>query len=117
MIWWFAGSARLGSRALEIITAPGTELYVSAASWWELSIKKALGRLDFDLAKARLILTKNEIKPLPVTLDHADATIALPFHHGDPFDRMLIAQAKIENLNLLTRDKQLKAYGADVLCV
>lgn len=107
----------MGKQALQLINSSEAELYVSAASWWELSIKKAMGRLDFDLAAARQILTKNEIKALAVTLDHADAAAILPAHHGDPFDRMLIAQAKVEDLSLLTRDRRLEDYGEIVLCV
>lgn len=117
MVWWFAGSKRLGKQALRIINSSEAELYVSAASWWELSIKKALGRLDFDLAAARQILARNEIKALAVTLDHADTAALLPAHHGDPFDRMLVAQAKVEDLSLLTRDRHLENYGEVVLCV
>ncbi len=117
MVWWFAGSRRLGKQALDIITAADSELHVSAATWWELSIKKALGQIDFDPAIARAILAKNEIRPLAITLDHADAAAALPARHRDPFDRMLVAQAKVEALNLLTRDRQLKQYGEGILCV
>ncbi|HEX3673273.1 MAG TPA: type II toxin-antitoxin system VapC family toxin [Rhizomicrobium sp.] len=114
LLWWFAGSQKLGRAAERIITAPESQLVVSAASWWELGIKKALGRLDVDWAAARAILQKNEISILAVTFDHADAAADLPAHHGDPFDRMLVAQATVEGLKLLTRDKQLKAYGSVV---
>lgn len=117
MVWWFAGSKRLGKEAAHVINSSEAELYVSAASWWELSIKKALGRLDFDLVAARQLLAKNEIKALAVTLDHADIAATLPAHHGDPFDRMLVAQAKVERLILLTRDRHLESYGEIVLCV
>ncbi|HEY3776997.1 MAG TPA: type II toxin-antitoxin system VapC family toxin [Rhizomicrobium sp.] len=116
-VWWFAGSKRLGNEARRIITTPDVELFFSAASWWELAIKAALGRLDFDLVRARQILQKNEIAMLAVTFDHGDRAAALAEHHKDPFDRMLVAQAMFENLRLLTRDTQLKAYGPSVLCV
>ncbi|HEY5237310.1 MAG TPA: type II toxin-antitoxin system VapC family toxin [Rhizomicrobium sp.] len=117
LLWWFAGSRELGKRAREAIDEPDVELFVSAASWWELSIKHALGKLDVDWAAARTILRKNEISLLNVTFDHADMAASLPAHHSDPFDRMLVAQAQFEGLQLLTRDKRLKSYGATVLCV
>ena len=107
----------MGSEARSIITAPDAELFFSAASWWELAIKNALGRLKFDMARARQILSKNEIALLAVTFDHGDRAATLADHHRDPFDRMLVAQAMFENLTLLTRDAQLKAYGSHVLCV
>lgn len=117
IIWWLAGSRRLGERTRKVLMGPGTELYVSSASWWELSIKRAHGRLDFDMAAARATLQRNSIVTIPITLDHAEKLTELPKHHGDPFDRMLVAQALFENLTLLTRDKTLEAYGSSVLCV
>lgn len=117
LLWWFAGSRRLGRRALALITARDAELFVSAASWWELAIKKSLNRLDLDWAAAREILQKNEIGALSVTFDHADRAAALPNFHGDPFDRMLVAQAVSEGMRLLTRDKKLRKYGDAVLYV
>ena len=88
---------------------------MSAASWWELGIKKSLGRLDVDWPLVRAILQRNRIAMLNVTFDHADAAAGLPLHHGDPFDRMLVAQASFEGLTLLTRDEKLEAYGPAVL--
>ncbi len=116
MIWWLDGSPRLGSAARKVITSGTPEIHFSAASWWELSIKKALGRLNIDLAALRVVMQRNAIHLLDVRFDHADAAASLPPHHGDPFDRMLVAQAGIEGLRLLTRDRHLEAYGAAVLC-
>ena len=117
VVWWLVGSRRLGEKGRKFITAPGTELYVSAASWWELSIKRAHGRLNFDMIAARAILQKNSIGTIPVSMDHAEEAATLPHHHGDPFDRMLVAQASFEKLKLLTRDKKLEEYGSMVLHV
>ena len=117
LLWWFAGSKRLGNNALRLITARDTDLVVSAASWWELAIKKSLKRLDVDWAAAREILQKNGIGTLPVTFDHADRAAILPNYHHDPFDRMLVAQAMSEGMKLLTRDKKLRQYGDVVLYV
>jgi PIN domain nuclease of toxin-antitoxin system len=117
LLWWLAGSRKLGSKALRHLTQADAKLFVSAASWWELGVKKSLGRLDVDWPHTRVILQRNQIVTLDVTFDHADAAADLPFHHGDPFDRMLVAQATVEGFVLLTRDKRLKAYGPSVLCV
>lgn len=117
LVWWLEGSRKLGERALSHLTAADAELSVSAASWWEIGIKCALGRMAFDWRTGREILARNRIKYLNVTFDHAEAAAGLPPHHGDPFDRMLVAQASYEGLKLLTRDKKLKVYGSPVLCV
>ena len=117
LIWWPAGSPRLGRRAKHLISDEATELLVSAASWWELAIKKSLGRLQIDLGNAASEFKARGVVTLPVTLAHAQAVVDLAPLHGDPFDRMLVAQAAVEGLMLLTRDKRLAAYGAMVLCV
>lgn len=116
MIWWLDGSPRLGAGARRAITAAGSDIYFSVASWWEMSIKRSLGRLNIDPAILRATIARNAIQILDVRVDHAEAVAILPPHHGDPFDRMLVAQAEIEGLLLLTRDKRLKAYGAAVMC-
>ena len=117
LLWWPTGSPRLGQKARAHILADDAELFMSAASWWELGIKRALGRLDIDLSVARQGLEARGVSVLPVTIDHAEAAAALPVFHRDPFDHMLVAQAMSEGCNLLTRDKQLKRYGPTVLCV
>jgi PIN domain nuclease of toxin-antitoxin system len=117
LVWWPAGSPRLGVRARDLIMAHDTDLFVSAASWWELALKRAAGRLDVDLAAARRAFEKRGVLMLPITLDHAEAAAALPGLHSDPFDRMLVAQASAEDLVLLTRDKGLARYGSMVLAL
>jgi PIN domain nuclease of toxin-antitoxin system len=117
VIWWATGSRLLGAKAREIIAANDAELIISAATWWELAIKRAIGRLDIDFKEARRDLEKREVKMLPVSFDHAEAAAGLPLLHRDPFDRMLVAQAAAEQLILLTRDKQLAGYGPMVLLV
>lgn len=97
--------------------ASDSELFMSAASWWELAIKKALGRLRVDLTATREAMAQRGVAGLPVTLQHAEKAAALNRFHGDPFDHMLVAQAIDEDLMLLTRDSHLKAYGSHVLCV
>jgi PIN domain nuclease of toxin-antitoxin system len=117
ILWWSAGDKRLGARATSILTADDNDFFLSAASWWELGLKSAAGRLRFDTTTLRAELRKKGVMELAVTLDHADAARNLPAHHTDPFDHMLVAQASVEGLVLLTRDKKLKAYGSTVLCV
>lgn len=117
LLWWPAGDRRLGARAASILATSGNDFYVSAASWWELGLKSAAGRLRLDMQTLRVELRGRSILELPVTSDHADAARNLFAHHTDPFDHMLVAQASYEGLVLLTRDKRLKAYGSTVLCV
>ncbi len=117
LLWWADGAPQLGVRAKNLLVADDTRLFVSAANWWELSIKKANGRLNVDLAGLGQELAIRKVDLIDITFAHADAAANLPPYHGDPFDRMLVAQAGIEGLRLLTRDKQLKAYGPVVLHV
>jgi PIN domain nuclease of toxin-antitoxin system len=115
LLWWSIGSPRLGAEALDLIMAHDTQLFVSAASWWELAIKRAAGRLDIDLAGTRLALEAREVATLAISFDDAEAAAALPVFHNDPFDRMLVAQCFVNELFLLTRDKELARYGPRVL--
>jgi PIN domain nuclease of toxin-antitoxin system len=97
--------------------AADAELFVSAASWWELAIKVRAGRIDVDLAKMRAALEHRKVQELVVTFAHAEAAASLPPLHGDPFDRMMVAQAFLEKLTLMTRDRELARYGSMVLAV
>ena len=91
-------------------------VFLSAASAWEIRIKKKLGKLklpaEFDAA-----VDGREFQWLPISRVHANATAKLPMHHRDPFDRMLIAQAQCEGLTLLTVDERLSAYGRNILWI
>jgi PIN domain nuclease of toxin-antitoxin system len=115
ILWWATGDKKLGARASELIV--DCDLFMSAANWWELALKRTLGRLNVDLMQTRRALEERNVSILSVTVEHAEAAAALPALHGDPFDHMLVAQASMSGLRLLTRDKQLKAYGTAVLCV
>jgi PIN domain nuclease of toxin-antitoxin system len=117
LLWWLSGSPKLGRRALGMLTSPAADLSVSAATWWEIGIKRAIGRMAFDWTVGRTILNRNQVKTILVTFEHAEAAAGLPLRHRDPFGRMLVAQAELEGMKLLTRDKHLKAYGPDVLYV
>lgn len=114
LLWWLANDSALGEEAREGISAPGSSVYVSAASAWEISIKQALGKLDAPSDLVRQLGT-HRFEPLPITVSHAYAAGALPRHHDDPFDRMLVAQAGAEGLTLVTRDPRIVLYGVSTL--
>jgi PIN domain nuclease of toxin-antitoxin system len=104
----------LSGDARGAIADGSNEVVVSAASAWEVSIKRAAGKLRApdDLTRA---IAGAHMSPLPITLEHAIRAGALPTHHSDPFDRMLIAQAMIEGLTIVTRDPRFEPYGVQLL--
>ena len=112
-LWWLEDHKRLPARARKTIEECEL-IFVSAATAWEIGIKSSLKKLEFrgDLEAE---LTTNNFLPLPVTVAHAVAAGRLPRHHNDPFDRMLVAQASLEKLTLLTSDERLTAYSDRVL--
>lgn len=109
-LWWLADDQRLGARARKAIVDPANAVLVSAATVWEIAIKAALGRLDLHGADLVAEIAANRFLELPITAAHAAAAAALPRHHDDPFDRMLIAQTQIEHLRCVTRDPAFAAY-------
>jgi PIN domain nuclease of toxin-antitoxin system len=117
LLWWLDGGGRLGPRSVAAIGHPAAQVWVSAVSIWEISIKTAIGRLQFDLPPGKSIATVLEkgSRPLPITHRHAFAVGDLPLHHADPFDRMLIAQARCEDLTLVTADAAIAAYDVRTL--
>jgi len=115
VLWWFAANPRL-SLAARAEIASG-ECWLSACSFWEVAIKFRLGKLpvapDALLAAAR----DGNFRLLPVSPEHAVATASLPPVHADPFDRLLVAQARSEGLTLITADAVLAQYGPEVRCI
>jgi PIN domain nuclease of toxin-antitoxin system len=112
-LWWRSDDRRLGDAAREAI-AHAELVFVSAASAWEAAIKQALGRLELpDSFQAGV--AESGFERLSVTFPHADRAGALPPHHRDPFDRMLVAQAIEEHLTLVTHDAALAAYDVPIL--
>ena len=91
------------------------QVYVSAASIWEIAVKARLGKIDADPAELAETIAASGFKELPIRAAHGAAAASLPLYHTDPFDRMLIAQAIFEPLKLLTVDKTLAQYGAMVM--
>jgi PIN domain nuclease of toxin-antitoxin system len=113
-LWWLADDERLGGAAVEHLSDGTNEVLLSAAVVWEVAIKRALGKLEAPDEFAATLLGAGAVG-LPVTLPHASAVADLPAHHRDPFDRMLIAQARIESAVLVSRDEPLRAYGVPMV--
>lgn len=117
LLLWIAGDTkRLSAKARKLITEPTSELFFSAASLWEIAIKRGLGRDDFKV-DARLLrrgLLDNGYREIPIGSEHAVAIDSLPPIHKDPFDRMLIAQAMVEGITLLTSDAVVAQYPGAV---
>ena len=114
LLWWLGNTPFLSKKASQLIADSTNIIFVSAASAWEFSIKKALGKLegpeDFENA-----LLANNFQPLPITIPHALLAGQLPPHHDDPFDRLLVAQSKIEGLTLVTSDKKQMLYDVQTI--
>ncbi|MGE0790138.1 MAG: type II toxin-antitoxin system VapC family toxin [Sandaracinaceae bacterium] len=113
-LWWRADAPELAAGAREAILDTSTEVYVSAAVAWEIVIKRALGKLDFEGAVADAVREEG-FTPLGVSLEHVDAVARLEPHHRDPFDRLLVAQARVEGLTLVTVDPLVRAYAGVAL--
>jgi PIN domain nuclease of toxin-antitoxin system len=117
-LWMQTNPRRLSQQNRELLQDSGNQLYLSAASSWEIAIKYALGNLPLPLPPVEYVLSRMETSgtsPLPVQHSHALHAGSLPLHHADPFDRLLIAQAQLENLGILTADRQFEAYEVDLL--
>lgn len=109
LLWTLAGSSRIRPVS-DLILSTDTEVYVSTAAWWEIAIKAAIGKLAADVSELRAAARDSGFLELPVYGAHTEALARLPLLHQDPFDRMLIAQAMVEPMRLLTGDRQLAAY-------
>lgn len=116
LLWWLVDDPKLGSGARADISDGKNEIYVSAASSWEISIKQRNGKL-IGPDNINSIVEQERFVKLPISLVHGEAAGQLPDHHKDPFDRMLIAQAQTERLTVLTADDKLQLYDADVVMV
>lgn len=114
LLWWLGDMQALSSKTRAVLAEPTHLVYASAASAWEIAIKKALGKLDAPDELGDAIADSGFLE-LPVTLNHAMAAGQLPEHHSDPFDRMLVAQAQLESLMLVTRDARLRRYDVPIL--
>jgi PIN domain nuclease of toxin-antitoxin system len=117
LLLWAAGEPKkLSKKARQIFEDPGSQLWFSAASLWEVAIKNGLGRADFRVEPRRLRrgLIDNGWRELTISSEHAVATLNLPPIHKDPFDRMLLAQAHVEGVTLITSDELVARYPGQV---
>ena len=116
-LWLLSAPSKMSKRALDVCKDPENLLVLSVASAWEIEIKQQLGKLEMDVALEDAILEQestNALRILPVQLRHTLALRELPQHHSDPFDRILIAQARTEGLHLVTSDQKIQQYTVDI---
>ncbi len=117
LLWCLTNDRRLSKKARHLVESPRNTIVVSSASIWELALKRALGKIWVQLSELEEKALESGFEPLPVTMRHAVAVAELPPYHGDPFDRMLLAQCMVETSRLLTHDSLLEQYGKIVILV
>jgi len=118
LLWALARPEALNVDAAALLSNVKTEVIVSAASIWEIAIKSALGKLRVSLTNGDSlfdIIDRQSLTPLPILHSHARRVASLPLHHGDPFDRLLIAQAQIESVPIMTADDQFLRYEIEMI--
>ena len=118
LLWWLGNDAQLGTQARAIITDERNEVFVSAASTWEIAIKTRLGKLNLGRPlhpHIAQLVARNEFRMLAPDWEDAQSITLLPLHHRDPFDRMLIVQALRRGLTVLTPDRHWDLYGVSRL--
>ena len=113
-LWWLTDDSRLGDEAARHLGDDSNQLLLSAAVVWEVAVKRSLGQLNAPEDFAGTILSGGA-HAVAVTTEHAAAVEHLPWHHRDPFDRILVAQAQIERATLVSGDEVLSAYGVPVV--
>ena len=117
-LWFISGSDRLSNNAHNFIADLSNELVLSVSSLWEMAIKISLGKLELLRPFEQLIreqLRENSIDILPIELEHLSKVIDIPFHHRDPFDRLIIAQAVTEDIPVISSDTIFKKYTVEVI--
>lgn len=114
LLWWLQGSGGLSFDATAAIRSRTNDVYVSVATIWELAIKQSLGKLKVDV-DLREHLRGQGFEELAILGEHAAAVQTLPRHHQDPFDRLLVAQARCEGMTLVTYDRAMTAYDVSLL--
>jgi PIN domain nuclease of toxin-antitoxin system len=114
-LWAIDNNPRLSQKARDAIIDGNNIVFVSAATAWEIAIKKSLGKLRVPDGDYQEELKLHRFTPLDITTEHALMVERLPLHHKDPFDRMLIAQAQVEKLTLITGDPKIKAYTVPII--
>ena len=111
LLWWLADDRKLTRAARAIIANPDNEVLVSSASLWEIAIKAALGRIEVELDDLEAAISRNGFRPLSIGFRHALTAGRLPVIHRDPFDRMLIAQAGVDELRVVSHDRVFERYN------
>lgn len=114
LVWWLAADGQLSDQATRAIADPQNDVLVSAASVWELGIKRANGKIDVPIDLVAAVEAAG-FDGLPATLEDAQVAASLPLHHRDPFDRMLIAQARRLDAVIVSRDRAFVSYDVHVL--
>jgi PIN domain nuclease of toxin-antitoxin system len=114
-LWWLADDPALRPATQEAIGAPDADIYVSAVSVWEVAIKIAVGKLEPTPIPLVDAIVACGFQELPIYARHCALTVDLPRHHGDPFDRLLVAQARSEDLTLVTNDRALRRYEVPIM--
>jgi PIN domain nuclease of toxin-antitoxin system len=118
LVWWWIDDPRLPALARAAISNPGSVVYVSAVSAWEITTKHRVGKwpeVERLIAEYEALLRRSRFHALPISMEHAHRAGGLPGPHRDPFDRMLIAQSGLESLPIVTADAMFATYGADVI--
>jgi PIN domain nuclease of toxin-antitoxin system len=113
-LWWLGGDDRLGRVSADLLEDASTDVQLSAAVVWEVAIKRSLGKLKAPDDFASTLIGAGA-QALPVTIAHAEAVELLEWHHRDPFDRMLIAQARVEQAVLVSNDQAFLPYGVPLV--
>jgi len=117
-LWWITDDPRLSRRARQVIADGRNDVFFSAACGWEIAIKAHRKRIQLPDTPERFIaeqLTINGFQSLPIQLSHTLNVFGLPDHHGDPFDRLLIVQSRLEDIALITADKDILKYDVEVI--
>jgi PIN domain nuclease of toxin-antitoxin system len=113
LLWWLADDPALGEKARGQIAEPDNVILVSAASLWEIAVKQGLGKIKADIAEIEMAIAAQGMLRLGIDADHLIELVSLPPIHCDPFDRMLVAQARAENVPLMTSDGHIADYSVD----
>jgi PIN domain nuclease of toxin-antitoxin system len=111
LIWWLRDDPKLGPRARQLIADKESELFVSVISLWEVTMKWRVGKMDYAGSAFLNDLKTEEIEPLGISTEHLLALEKLDMHHKDPFDHLILAQAKIEGATIITSDREITGYG------
>jgi len=117
-IWWATNDASLSAAVKTVVGDRANDIFLSAASTWEMAIKISIGKLSLAQPVGSFVsalISQYQFQNLTITHEHTYRVETLPLHHKDPFDRLLIAQALIENLVILTRDPEFLPYGVSIL--